>query len=83
MEDFDELYKELLEKMMDSRRLGKPVITGSQKASTNNYVSGSPSFNIPSFDFASLYPSTISMSFGVTKNITRKNKIRNIFPDIE
>jgi hypothetical protein len=72
-------YNKILEELIESRNNRK-----APQGYAGSLVSGGCSQGIEplSFDFASLYPSTMTMRFP-GKNIIRKRKIKNIFPDIE
>jgi hypothetical protein len=78
-------YNKILEELLESRKNRKGLVTSvAPQGYAGSLVSGGCSQGIEplSFDFASLYPSTMTMSFP-GKNSIRKRKIRNIFPDIE
>ena len=71
------------DKLIDKRlRISK--ITSVRPDYSGTLVSGNYSYGIEpiSFDYASLYPSTMTMRFPGKNNI-RKRKIKNIFTDIE
>ena len=77
-------YNKILEELIESRKNRKSLVTSvAPQGYAGSLVSGGSQGIEPlSFDFASLYPSTMTMRFP-GKNIIRKRKIRNIFPDIE
>jgi hypothetical protein len=64
-------YNKIPEELLEQRKNRKSLVGG--------YSQGIEPIN---FDYASLYPRTMTMSFPGKNNI-RKKKIRNIFPDIE
>lgn len=77
MEEFD--YDKMLEELMQTRQ---SIMTSVRPSGTGSLISGGSSVYV-NYDFASLYPSPISMKLGPRKNVRRKRKIKNIFPDIE
>ena len=84
MEEVD--YNKILEELLESRKNRKSLVTCiAPQGYAGSLVSGDGSQGIHplNFDFASLYPRTMSMTFTGPKNLKRKKKIRNIFPDIE
>jgi len=77
-------YNKILEELLEQRKNRKSLVTSvAPQGYAGSLVSGGSQGIEPlSFDFVSLYPSTMTMRFP-GKNIIRKRKIRNIFPDIE
>lgn len=78
MEELD--YDKLLEELMEARQ---SRITSVRPSGTVGPLISGGSSGYVNYDFASLYPSTMSMRLGPRKNVRRKRKIKNIFPDIE
>ncbi len=81
----DEDYKKILEELLEARKNRKSLVTS---VATQGYAGslisgGSQGIHVVNLDFASLYQSTMSMTFPGPKNLKRKRKIRNMFPDIE
>jgi hypothetical protein len=71
-------YNKILEELIESRNNRK-----APQGYAGSLVSGGSQGIEPiNLDYASLYPRTMTMRFP-GKNIIRKGKIRNIFPDIE
>lgn len=66
-----------------SERLVHSKITSVRPDYSGSLIAGNYSSGIEpiSFDFASLYPNTMTMRFG-GKKIIRKRKIKKIFTDI-
>jgi hypothetical protein len=67
-EELEKLYQDLLTNRQIYRGQGLLQVT--------------PTIGLPweiNYDFASLYPSSMSMKFPGPKNLKRKKKIRNIF----
>jgi len=83
MEEVD--YNKILEEFIESRKNRKSLVTSiAPQGYAGSLISGySQGIHPLNLDFASLYPSTITMKLGPRKNIIRKRKIKNIFPDIE
>ena len=77
-------YNKILEELIDSRKHRKSLVTCvAPQGYAGTLISGSSQGIAPIIlDYASLYPSTMTMRFP-SKNSIRKRKIRNIFPDIE
>jgi hypothetical protein len=67
-EELEKLYQDLLTNRQTYRGQGLLQVKSTQQHQ-----------NLISFDFASLYPSSMSMKFPGPKNLKRKRKIRNIF----
>lgn len=74
-------YNKILEELIESRKNRKSLVTAIRPSGVGSLHSGGSVGLEPNFDFASLYPSTMTMF--PSKNSIRKRKIRNIFPDIE
>lgn len=66
--------KELLEELLKLRKKNTKV--------TTIKPTGSSSIHAASFDFASLYPSSMVMSTRLMKNLIRKKKIKKIMQTI-
>ena len=77
MEEVD--YNKILEELIEAR---KSRVTSIRPSGVGSLISGGSVGLEPNFDFASLYPSKMTMRFP-SKNSIRKIKIKNIFPDIE
>lgn len=78
MEEVD--YNKILEELIEAR---KSRVTSIRPSGVGSLISGGSQGIEPIIlDYASLYPSTMTMRFP-SKNSIRKRKIRNIFPDIE
>ena len=78
MEEVD--YNKILEELIEAR---KSRVTSIRPSGVGSLISGgSKGIETIILDYASLYPSTMTMKFP-SKNSIRKRKIRNIFPDIE
>lgn len=77
-------YNKILEELIESRKNRKSLVTSvAPQGYAGSLISGSSQGIHPvNLDFASLYPSTMTMRFP-SKNSIRKRKIKNIFPDIE
>ena len=77
-------YNKILEELLEQRKNRKSLVTSvAPQGYAGSLVSGGSQGIEPiNLDFASLYPSTMTMRFP-GKNIIRKRKIKNIFPDIE
>jgi hypothetical protein len=77
-------YNKILEDLLEQRKNRKNLVTSvSPQGYAGSLVSGgSQGIETINLDYASLYPRTMTMRFP-GKNIIRKRKIRNIFPDIE
>ena len=76
-------YNKILEELIESRKNRKSLVTSvAPQGYAGSLISGGSQGIEPNFDFASLYPSTMTMRFP-SKNSIRKIKIKNIFPDIE
>ena len=78
-------YNKILEEIYEQRKNRKSLVTCIAPQGYAGWlefplVSGG-SQGIHPLDYASLYPSTMTMRFP-GKNIIRKRKIRNIFPDV-
>jgi len=71
-------YNKILEELIEAR---KSRVTSIRPSGVGSLISGGSVGLEPNFDFASLYPST--MTRFPSKNSIRKRKIKNIFPDIE
>ena len=81
MEEVD--YNKILEELIESRKRNSLVTCVAPQGYVGSLMSGSSQGIHPvNLDFASLYPSTMTMRFP-GKNSIRKRKIKNIFPDIE
>jgi hypothetical protein len=78
-------YNKILEELIESRKNRKSLVTSvAPQGYAGSLVSGGSQGIEPiNLDFASLYPRTMSMTFPGPKNLKRKRKIRNMFPDIE
>ena len=78
-------YNKILEELIESRKNRKSLVTSiAPQGYAGSLISGGSQGIEPIIlDYASLYPSTMSMTFPRPKNLKRKKKIRNIFPDIE
>lgn len=75
-------YNKILEEIYEQRKNRKSLVTSvAPQGYAGSLISGG-SQGIHPLDYASLYPSTMTMRFP-GKNIIRKKRIRNIFPDIE
>ena len=78
-------YNKILEEILEQRKNRKSLVTSVvPQGYAGSLISGGCSQGIEpiNLDYASLYQSTMTMSFPGKNNI-RKRKIRNIFPDIE
>ena len=76
-------YNKILEEICEQRKNRKSLVTSVAPQGSGSLISGgSQGIHPIILDYASLYPSTMTMRFP-GKNIIRKRKIRNIFPDIE
>jgi hypothetical protein len=77
-------YNKILEELIEIRKNRKSLVTSvAPQGYAGSLISGgSQGIHPIILDYASLYPSTMTMRFP-GKNIIRKRKIRNIFPDIE
>ena len=82
MEEVD--YNKILEELIESRKNRKSLVTSvvPQGYAGSLISGGSQGIHPVNLDYASLYPSTMTMRFP-SKNSIRKRKIKNIFPDIE
>ena len=78
-------YNKILEELIENRKNRKSLVTSvAPQGYAGSLISGgSQGIHPVNLDYASLYPRTMSMTFPVPKNLKRKKKIRNIFPDIE
>lgn len=84
MEEVD--YNKILEELIESRKRNSLVTCVAPQGYAGSLVFGGATQGIHSVnhDFASLYPGTSTMTMRFPgKNIIRKRKIKNIFPDIE
>jgi hypothetical protein len=78
--DYNKIFEEIYEQRKNRKSLVTSVVP---QGYAGSLISGGSQGIEPNFDFASLYQSTITMKLGPHKNIIRKRKIKNIFPDIE
>ena len=78
-------YNKILEELLEQRKNRKSLVTSvAPQGYAGSLISGGSQGIEPiNFDFASLYPSTMTMRFPGPKNLKRKKKIKNMFPDIE
>jgi hypothetical protein len=78
-------YNKILEELIESRKNRKSLVTSvAPQGYAGSLISGgSQGIETINLDYASLYPRTMSMTFPGPKNLKRKKKIRNMFPDIE
>ena len=72
----DEEIGKMLKELLESRKSYRSKITTSVKPIGSTNISGGSI----GMDFASLYPSTMTMHFP-SKQIRRKRKIKNIFDE--
>jgi hypothetical protein len=77
-------YNKILEELLEQRKNRKSLVTSvAPHGYAGSLISGgSQGIHSINLDFASLYPSTMSIRFPGKNNI-RKRKIKNMFPDIE
>lgn len=77
-------YNKILEELIESRKNRKSLVTSvAPQGYAGSLISGgSQGIHPVNLDYASLYP-RMSMTFPRPKNLKRKKKIKNIFPDIE
>jgi len=78
-------YNKILEELLEQRKNRKSLVTSvAPQGYEGSLISGGSQGIEPiNFDFASLYPSTMTMRLSGPKNLKRKKKIKNMFPDIE
>ena len=78
-------YNKILEELLEQRKNRKSLVTSvAPQGYAGSLISGgSQGIHPINLDFASLYPSTMTMRFPGPKNLKRKKKIKNMFPDIE